>query len=751
MLTRRNFLQVQAAGVAFSRKGPWSAAGFSTPAQDSAQPATADNRDYWNDWPTFLAKTVRQTRARRLAEIDSIHTPSDMQARQVRVRARCWDLIGGPLEKSPLNARTEGILRGNGYKVERVIFESLPQVFVTANLYLPDSSQPHCCGILSPLGHYWEGKLAPDYQCLYQHLARAGYIVLAFDPFGQGERQQFLDPKTSRSLYHQPTDEHDAAGRPLILLGTTFAQYRVWDAIRALDYLASRSEVDPARIGCVGHSGGATLTMYLCALEPRIQVAVAVEGHFRNFGAGHYDAPGSVDDAEQNIVGASALGIDRADLLAAFAPKPLLMCYTPQDVAASPFYLESVEEVFGEVRAAYSIFGAEDRVRLYRAFLPHRFDLFNRRETYAWLNRWLAKRDFRLGESQPDQFPPAALRCTSTGQVLTSLGGRSVVQLRIDQSNGLTRPMQATGPSRQQRDHFREQVRAKLRELLAVPPGQLPVEARTLSSCDDNEVSIEEFELRSEEQIRIPGWFVKPRRSHGPLPTLLYVSETGKDTAVESSSELQVVARGKGYALCSVGQRGFGHIAPRYPSSEPYRYYDGGEHLCEDFAWASLVLGRPALGQRVGDFARCLDYLASRPEVDRGDIRVLGVRGGALTALLGSVLDERPRSVLCEGVLADFRSVVASPESAWGLTWFVSGLLREFDLPDLIGASAPSPRWFFNVVGPRDDVLAESELKTRFKTAITSYSSLDASDKLRMFVGPETKRFDILIDWLDST
>jgi len=750
MLTRRKFMQLQAAAVALARKGPCRDALSGTSPQDPAQPPKVDNRDYWNDWPSFLAETVGEMRARRWAEVASIHSPAEMQARQGKVRSGVWDLIGGPLEKAPLNPRTVGILRGSGYRVERIVFESLPQVFVTANLYLPDSSKPPFCGILSPLGHYWEGKMAPDYQCLYQNLARYGYVVLAFDPFGQGERQQFLDPKTCRSVYHQPTDEHDAAGRPLILLGTTFAQYRVWDAVRALDYLASRPEVDPARIGCVGHSGGATMTMYLCALEPRIQVAVAVEGHFRNFAAGHYDAPGSVDDAEQNMVGASAVGIDRADLLAAFAPKPLLMCYTAQDVVASPFYLEAVEEVFRETRSAYNILGAEEKLRLYRGFFPHQFDFFNRRETYAWFNRWLGKKDTGVGETQPDQFPPGALSCTSTGQVLTSLGGRSVVQIRVDQANALMRSTQTNGPNSQTREQFREQIRAKLRQCLAMLPTHFPVEGRTLSSGDENELTIEELEIRSEEQIRIPGWFVRPRRSQRPLPTILYVSETGKDAVVESSGELQALAR-KGYAICSVGQRGFGHMAPHYPSSEPYRYYDGGEHLCEDFAWASLVLGMPALGQRVGDFARCLDYLASRPEVDRAGIRVLGIRGGALTALLGSVLDDRPRAVLCEGVLADFRSVLASPVSAWGLTWFVSGLLREFDLPDVISASAPSPRWFFNVVGPRDDILAESDVRARFEAAISSYSSLNASDKLRMFVEPETKRFDILIEWLDST
>jgi cephalosporin-C deacetylase-like acetyl esterase len=751
MLTRRQFLQVHAAGLALSSETPRSVAQHNTTAADSAQPTTGDNRDYWNDWPNYLAEKVREARARRLAELAAIHTPADVLARQERVRASLWKLIGGPLEKTPLNATTELGVRGNGYKIEKVIFESQPQVFVTANLYLPAIGQPPFCSILSPLGHYWEGKLAPDYQHLYQNLARKGYVVFAFDPFGQGERQQFLDPNTGRSRYREPTDEHDAAGRPLILLGTTFAQYRVWDAVRALDYLVSRSEVDAERIGCLGHSGGATMTMYLCALEPRIQAAVAVEGHFRNFGTRHYDAPGSVDDAEQNMVGASAVGIDRADLLWAFAPKPLLMCYTAQDVAASPFYLEAVEEVFQETRRAYSILGREDRLRLYQAFLPHGFDFFNRHETYAWFNAWLAKKDLGVNEAEFEQFPIETLRCTTTGQVLTSLGGRSVVQLRTDQFSAMRHPTATTtAVSRQQREQLREQVQVQLHRLLAMPSTRSPLQARTLSSGDQPEFTIEEFELRSDEQVRIPGWFLRPRASQGPFPTLLYLPETGKEAVVNGSNEMQTLVR-KGYALCAVDQRGFGNTAPRYPSSEPYRYYDGGEHLCEDFAWAGLVLGRPALGQRVWDFERCLDYLESRPEVDRKNIRVLGVRGGALTALLGSLLDDRPRSILCDSALADFRSLLASPECSWALTWFVSGILCGFDIPDLIAASAPRPIWFLNVVAARGDILAESEVRLRFEAAISSYSNSEAFDKLRIYVEPEKKRMEILSKWLLST
>ncbi|MGH9355902.1 MAG: alpha/beta hydrolase family protein, partial [Terriglobia bacterium] len=352
MLSRRSFLQTGGAGAALLNGM------FRDLRANAAEPffpaRAAQKRDYWNDWSDYLAAEVHKARPRRVAELAAIRTPAELRSRQASVRARVWRLIGGPIEKTPLNATIVGSLQQNTYKVEKVIFQSQPGVFVTAHLYIPTAAQPPFCGIVSPPGHYWEGKSARDYQHLYQNLARKGYMVLAFDIFGEGERQQYLDARTGQSRYSYPTNEHDQAGRPLVLLGMSFAQYCVWDSVRAVDYLSSRPEVDPERIGCVGHSGGATLTMYLCALEPRIQVAVAVEGHFRNFAARRYDAPGSIDDAEQNLVGGLPARLDRADLLRAFAPKPLLMCYTAQDVTASPFYLAAVQEVFQEVGSAYS-------------------------------------------------------------------------------------------------------------------------------------------------------------------------------------------------------------------------------------------------------------------------------------------------------------------------------------------------------------------------------------------------------------
>jgi cephalosporin-C deacetylase-like acetyl esterase len=745
MISRREFLKAQTAVIGLGNtmyaslpKNMFTEGGYKVSAH-------AD-RDYWNDWPQYVSSKVAEAASRRNNQLASIHNASDVARRQDEIRSGVWRLVGGPLEKTPLNAKAVGTVERHSYKIEKIIFESQSGVYVTANVYVPTAAKPPFCALVSPPGHYPEGKEARDYQYLFQNLARKGYVVITYDPWGQGERQQYLDPTTGRPRY-QDTGMHEQAGVPLVLLGDTFALYYIWDAIRALDYLATRPEVDLERVGCVGHSGGGTATMFLCALEPRFQVAVAVEGHVRNFASWRYDPPGSVDDAEQNLVGSAAAGFDRADLLFAFAPKPLLITYTTQDVVVSPFYLAAVQEVYEEVQNAYTILNAGDKLRVFPAFLPHRFDFFNRCETYAWLNQWLARKELGVKEAPFDSLPQGALNCTPTGQVLTSIGGRSVVQVSSDRALEVIQQSPFNGAIRGDASRLRDNVRSSLHDLFGFPQTRSPLQAQVLSKGNQTDLTIEEIQFRSEHEIRVPAWFLSPRVRTGSLPVVLYVTEGEKDKAVDVPNEIETIVQ-RGFAVCAVDLRGSGMTRPRYPASEPFRYYDGGQHLLEDFAWAGLILRRPVLGQRVWEFFRCLDYLESRPDIDSSRIHAWGVRGGGLTALLGTALDSRPRSLFCERTLVDFRSVFGVETYNWGLEWFVSGFLRKLDLPDAVAAIAPRPFWTFNPVGPQDNVLPESDAIMRLKPAEASYSMLGVSKQFQISIEPEEKKMKVLLKWL---
>jgi cephalosporin-C deacetylase-like acetyl esterase len=534
----------------------------------------------------------------------------------------------------------------------------------------------------------------------------------------------------------------------LLLLGATFALYRVWDGIRALDYLLSRPEVDSTRIGCTGHSGGGTMTMYLCALEPRIHAAVEVEGNSENLAGPNYEPPGAVADAEQNLVGSLAMGLDRGDLLWAFAPKPLLVCYTPQDSGTtySPVYTEATKDIFEELQKVYGLLAAKEKVGLFASPLPHDFDFLMRRATYEWFNRWLAREDPGTDESDFDSAPPESLNCTSTGQVLTSLGGRSLVELNRQRARVVAPHSLFNGPPADA-ETVRKRVRDRLRGLLALPSDRSPLEPRILSKNTRKGLTIEEFDLQTEPNLCVPGWFIRPARPEGRLPTMLYVSEGRKDDVVEEPGEMDAFVR-QGFAVCAFDGRGLGISSPGYPSAGPLFYQ--WEHRDDGFAWACLTLGKPVLGQRVWDLIRCLDYLEARPDVNGAAIRVLGNAAGGLVALLGTVLDDRAKALLLRQVVADLGSVVESEDYTLRLSSFLFGILRELDFPDLAATLAPRPCWLLNAEGARGERLAVSQVSGRYQTALNHYARLGAGTKLRFLVQPDQEWISPALAWAEA-
>jgi dienelactone hydrolase len=233
----------------------------------SDKDAVAPNRLLRN----FLLAEAKKAFDARLAALAQVKTPDDVQKRQAALRATFIDALGGFPDKTPLNAQVVGKESFDGYRIERVIYESRPGHHVTATLYLPAGDGPFP-GVLMPIGHSVTGKAADYVQRGAILLAKNGLACLAYDPIGQGERRQLLDVM-GKAAIPSSTNEHTLVGVGAMLVGEGTATYRIWDGIRSLDYLAGRPEIDAKRLGCTGCSGGGTLTSYLMALDDRIVAA----------------------------------------------------------------------------------------------------------------------------------------------------------------------------------------------------------------------------------------------------------------------------------------------------------------------------------------------------------------------------------------------------------------------------------------------------------------------------------------------
>src|SRR5438874_2178811 len=475
--TRRDFLEaagavVAAAGGGCSRQPATpnrlhGATGVELGVENAALP------DYSHDLERYLVRIASEARERRRQVIDAISTPQGIQERQKVITAQVWKMLGGPLERTSLNPRVMGVVERSGYRIERLTFESRPRLYVTANLYQPAGAGRHPA-ILAPLGHSANGKAWPSYQKLFSSLARKGYVVLASDPFGQGERIEYPGSHPGQSAIGGGTSEHEYAGRRLILLGANFSLFRVWDGIRGIDFLLTRAEVDPVRIGCCGQSGGGTMTQFLAALDSRIRVAVVSEGNTENLAQADVEPPGSADDAEQNIVPALARGIDRADLLYAFAPKPLLVTITLHDAGHtySPEYVASSFDLIDEYKRVYGLLGAGDRVSLQATTVSHGYVYEMRRATYAWFNRWFEMKDADDGETSQAVEPDATLFVTPTGFVTSSFGGETALSLTRQMAEAVHTPASLSV----------DDVRTRVRTVLGIEESRgAPLAARALA------------------------------------------------------------------------------------------------------------------------------------------------------------------------------------------------------------------------------------------------------------------------------
>src|SRR5262245_43758602 len=339
--------------------------------------------------------------------------------------AKCFGPF--PQQKAPLNAKITGKLDRDTYTIEKVFFESRPQFFVTANLYLPKGAKGPRPGVVGLCGHSNNGKANETYQSFAQGLARMGYVVLIFDPIGQGERLQYAHVEKP----HRPgvgVGEHLLAGNQQFLVGDFFGSWRAWDGIRALDYLLSRPEVDPKHVGITGNSGGGTVTTWLCGVESRWTMAAPgcfVTTFRRNL---ENELP---QDTEQCPPHAIALGLDHADFLACMAPKPVIILAKEKDY----FDARGAEEAYRRLKRIYSLLGDEENVKLHFGPTPHGYTIENREAMYRWFNRATGVSDAKT-EPKLTIETEETLRCTPGGQV-AGLKSRTVFSFTAETAGQL--------------------------------------------------------------------------------------------------------------------------------------------------------------------------------------------------------------------------------------------------------------------------------------------------------------------------
>lgn len=623
----------------------------------------------------YLTAIARQCWERRAQAMERIRTPEQVAERQAYIRNKVLEALGGFPEKTPLNARITGTLEREGYRVEKLIFESLPRFYVTANVYVPTRGAPPFPAVLGTAGHSASGKAYPNYQRVWISLARRGVLVLAYDPPGQGERQEYLDELTGRPRFG-PTQQHTMAGIQCLLTGTNFARYELWDGVRAVDYLLTRRDVDPQRIGVIGNSGGGTQTAYLQVVEPRLALA-APSCYITSWEKMWADL--GPQDAEQNFAGFLADGLDFADFLIAFAPKPLKVLTAIRDY----FPIEGARSTYREARRIYEILGAADRIDFFEYDDGHGWSRPRREATYRWVQQWLNRTADEGVEEEFATEPEENLNCTNTGQVLTSLKGETVHTL----NRALAEKMYPERAAAKVRDA--ESLRRMVRAVLGVAEPRENIPAGRYGEIGRDGYRIEKIALETEPGITVPALVFVPAGAKRPLRAVIYVNPAGKAASAARGGDLEALAQA-GFLVMAPDLRGWGENGPARGA--------GGYSGLWQTAMRAVLVGKTLLGMQVYDLLACFRYLASRPDVDPSQIGVLGKANGGAAALVAAVLEPRIARVALEGSVLSCMDIVRAPLHENMTELVVPGVLRHFDLPDLAAAIAPRPLW---LVAPR--------------------------------------------------
>lgn len=659
---------------------------------------------------TYLKQQFYQHVDRRLQEYEAVKSRADCARWQQERREFFLEQLGGFPDRTPLDAQVVGRLEGKGYRVEKVIFQSRPRHRVTANLYLPLTPPPYP-GVLVPCGHSHNGKAAGQYQRISILLAKHGIAALCYDPISQGERYQMLDDQREHAHFETATwvkvphprvhilctIEHTTAGLGCILLGSNLAQYRIWDGMRAIDYLQSRSDILADKIGCTGNSGGGTLSSYLMALDDRI-VAAAPGGFLMTFR--HLIDTNGPQDAEQNIYGQIAFGLDEADYVILRAPKPTLVCASTRD---KTFPIEGTWPLFREAKRFYTRLRYPERVELAEPDAPHGFTLQTREATVQWMRRWLLGSDDVVREI--DELPEPLtddllwklsdgdwtdqqLQCTAAGQVLLTPGEKSVFQLNAELEQGLRKTRSAAWEKLSAAGR-RDLVR---KTLAGLAPCKNPAAASaemppTTPACESvgtiqrDGYSIEKLILTPEPGLRLPGLAFVPAQPNGEA--CLYLHGESMKADAGPGGPIEAIVR-QGRIVLAAELRGIGETEPGHDKPD-YGRGRFGRDVQEIFL--AYLIGRSYVGMRTDDvaaWARVLAAYRTTPDRPNG-LHLVAIGEAAIPALHAAALHAGRFAAVClRETICSWTEIVRTPENLNQAANVVHGVLKHYDLPDLI-------------------------------------------------------------------
>jgi Acetyl xylan esterase (AXE1) len=568
-------------------------------------PATATQGPAITPYLKYQTELAWQEERQRRDAWATIRSEEDLLHVQQEIQRHLLDMLGGlPHDKTPLNPRITGTIEMAGFRIEKLIFESLPGIYVTALVYVPADGNKKHPGILVPSGHSTNGK--NYYQALCQRLVQRGYVVISWDPVGQGERSQFWDAKLRKSRYNLICAEHAVLGNLAYLAGTNLARWEIWDGIRAVDYLLTRSDVDPERINITGTSGGGFQAAHIAALDRRIKVAAPscyiTELPMRMYNRIFKD-PDS--DPEQDLYGMISNHVDNAGLILMMYPRPIFVAAAVLDF----FPIEGTRSAVREATKLYSQFQHSDRIAMTEGFHDHQYSLENQEAAIDFLDHFNAL-PRRRGWAPVKELDDKTLQCTRTGQVMLDYANaRSIMdeirEYYLQRKNQPSKTLMELYYSKS-RPHIESWPITQFQGQI---PGEEEISWEDRGSAEFSGATIEKYSLHHSRYLALPLLYIH-KDGAKQRQILFWLGENGKASAADWPNVEKYL--NAGYDVVSIDPRGLGETRMPYKAMSPddpalvksefdAAYTNPLSSVLGDYVYNAILIGRPYFLQMIED------------------------------------------------------------------------------------------------------------------------------------------------------
>lgn len=613
--------------------------------------------------------------ALRRARWSQVRSEADLSHLRAELRASLLEMIGGlPTKKTDLHATITGRVSGKGFHVEKLLYQSLPGYYVTALVYVPENGAKVHPAVLLAAGHSSKGKIY--YQDICERLVERGYLVISWDPVGQGERSQFWDAKANQSRYNLICAEHAVLGNLAYLAGANLARWEVWDGIRAVDYLLTRPDVDAQRISLTGSSGGGFQTALLGALDERIKVIIpscyitALPMRIENR---IFVDPDS--DPEQDLFGSISKGVDHAGLLLMMYPRAVMVA----SVALDFFPVQGAHKSYTEVRTFYERFGHGDRIGFAESYNTHQYSLKNQEAALTFLDHF-NHMPVRHGLPPVTPFPDGELLVTKSGQVSVDYPHaqpllRLIAMYAADRSHRSFTTLAKLYRSEQNPEIDSWKVG---RYDGSAPEHELRWQA-TGTSMEGN-VHIDRYVLHHSTYLQIP--LLHFYRDKKPAKgAALWFNANGKATEKDWPQIISLL--NGGYEVYSFDFRGLGENRMNYraQSSDDPNLVQGNIHqaytsplssVMADYVYNSLLTGRPYFLQMMDDIKIAELFIRSRNGQPNLPLTIATTGDAHSLAIRFQQIDPTVKILPADSAPAlDWSRLVSQGQEQWPITFLM--------------------------------------------------------------------------------